>query len=197
MGWASSASAQDTTASTLRCAAGAAAACGDELLTNFGAYGITSTLRHGGHARVMADWGPLFSVGRRNAIGATYFASLDGDGLVTGPAVRFRHLLADPARGSIELALGVPLTSSNDDLVASPYGLIKWNANRNFGLALRPEFRRAREADCSIVGCPTVTRGTFALSVGMELGGIQGVVGTAATAIGLVALLVGYLSGSD
>lgn len=86
------AAAQDSARAEPRCVAGRPSPnCGTELLTNFGIYGITSTHSSGGHFRVAADWGPLIDVGRRSAVGATVFASLDADGILIGPAIRFRR----------------------------------------------------------------------------------------------------------
>jgi hypothetical protein len=171
--------------------------CGTELLTNYGIYGITSTHNSGGHVRVAADWGPLFDVGRRSAAGATIFASLDADGLLIGPAIRFRRKLARPGT-SVEVSIGAPLKSSDTRLLVSPYGMVKWSPARGYGLVVRPEWRRSREFDCSIgapVTCPQVTRGTFALSAGLELSGLTGMIATGATIVGVVALILAFVGG--
>jgi hypothetical protein len=171
--------------------------CGTELLTNYGIYGITSTHNSGGHFRVAADWGPLFDVGRRSAAGATIFASLDADGLLIGPAIRFRRKLARPGT-SVEVSIGAPLKSSDTRLLVSPYGMVKWSPARGYGLVVRPEWRRSREFDCSIgapVTCPQVTRGTFALSAGLELSGLTGMIATGATIVGVVALILAFVGG--
>jgi hypothetical protein len=192
------AAAQDSALAEPRCVAGRPSPnCGTELLTNFGIYGITSTHSSGGHFRVAADWGPLIDVGRRSAVGATVFASLDADGILIGPAIRFRRKLASPGT-SVEVSVGAPLESSDSRLLVSPYGMIKWSPARAYGFVLRPEWRRSREYDCSVgapVTCPQVTHGTFTLSAGLELSGVTGMIATGATIVGVVALVLAYVSG--
>jgi hypothetical protein len=162
-------------------------------------YGISATHKGGGHFRVAADWGPVFSVSRRSSVGATVLASLDADGLQLGPALRFRRKLADSGQ-TLELSLGAPLTSSSDQLVASSYGMVKWSPAPGYGFVLRPEWRPVRQYDCSVaapVSCPQVTHGTFALSAGLELSGVTGMIATGATVIGVVGLLIAYVNGDD
>lgn len=170
--------------------------CGTTLLTNYGIYGITSTRNRGGHFRVAADWGPLIDVSRRDAIGATVFASLDADGLLIGPSIRFRRTLANPG-ASLELSVGASLKSSDSRLLPSPYGMVKWSPARGYGFVLRPEWRRSREYECNVapVTCPQVTRGGLALSAGLEFGGTTGMIATGATVVGVVALVHAFVRG--
>ena len=194
------AAAQDSATAEPRCVAGRPSPnCGTELLTNYGMYGITSTHNSGGHFRVAADWGPLVDVSRRSAVGATVFASLDADGLLIGPAIRFRRKLPRPGT-TLEVSVGAPLKSSDNRLLVSPYGMIKWSPARGYGFVLRPEWRRSREYDCSVgapATCPQVTHGTFSLSAGLELSGVTGMIATGATIVGIGALFLAFVSGTD
>src|SRR5438034_2647716 len=117
----------------------------------------------------MADWGALANVGPRQAVGASFFASLDADAFVLGPAVRYRRWIG--ADQSVDIALGTPVVSSDYGPTLSPYGLVKWNPAHWVGIALRPEVRRP-VTTCDQSGCRSGSR--FVGSAGVEFGWVPG-----------------------
>ncbi len=169
--------------------------CRAMILTNFGGYLQRSTIPGGEPLRVVADWGVLVNVGARNAVGASLFASFDSaDGVILGPAVRYRRWLS-PTQ-SIDLALGTPLYTSDYEAVLSAYGLIKYNPTHSVGFAVRPELRRHTSSDFAYNGHSS-TRSSFVISAGVEFGWIPGFAMTVASgALGLLALAALAASGS-
>ena len=160
--------------------------CRAMVLTNFGGYLQWSTIPGGEPLRVVADWGVLVNVGARNAVGASLFVSFDsGDGVILGPAVRYRRWLS-PTQ-SIDLALGTPVYTSDYEAELSAYGLIKYNPTHWVGLAVRPELRRQTSSDFD--NGNSSTRSSFVISAGVEFGWIPGLAMTVASgALGLLAL---------
>jgi hypothetical protein len=165
--------------------------CRAMILTNFGGYLQRSTIPGGEPLRVVADWGVLVNVGARTAVGASLFSSFDsGDGVILGPAVRYRRWLS-PTQ-SIDLALGTPLYTSDYETVLAAYGLIKYNPTHWVGIAVRPELRRETSSDFT-----NGRRSSFVISAGVEFGWIPGLATTVASGVlGLLALAAIAASGS-
>src|SRR3989442_14591379 len=67
------------------------------------------------------------------------FASVDPFGFGLGPAVRYRRWL--PPSGSFEVAVGTPLTRTND-IRGAVFGLVRWSPNHWLAVAARPELAR-------------------------------------------------------
>ena len=165
------------------------------LVTNFGLYGIGGRVGNdnsSGHVRIVGDWGLLGALGRHSAAGVSFLASLDDGGMIVGPALRY-HRWSSDNRSSLEVAGGVAGHQTTTRGRGDPpvvFGLIKWNQSPNIGLSLRPEWRRAGGYTCTYASygyppysCSPYTRSGFALSVGIEIGGVAGMVGAAVGAI--------------
>jgi len=162
------------------------ASCRVIILTNFGLYavggsrervtgfdpatgqptGFSRPVQVGG--RATGDWGLLLNVGQRNAVGVSLFGSAetrqDGDEFELGAFVRYRRWFG--TQRSLDLGLGMPLTLRGGAL-RSPYGLVKFNLDHRWGVALRPELRRSYSFSTAP---PINTRSTLFLSAGVELG---------------------------
>ena len=161
------------------------------ILTNFGGYVQSRAAQGETHFRAMTDWGALAHVGPRDAVGVSFFASLDADAFVLGPAVRYRRWIGPDQ--SVDIALGTPVLSSDYGATLSAYGLVKWNPVHWVGIALRPEVRRP-VTTCDQTGCRAGSR--FVGSAGVEFGWVPGLSLTfAAGAVGLVAAIA--LAGID
>ena len=184
---------------TDRCATGALASnCTARLLTNFGGYVISGTATGRTHVRMIADWGVVGPAGRNTAVGATFFASVDDDGILAGPALRIRRIVAD-GKGAIEGAVGVPIYRTSDDQRPSLFGMIKFSPSPRYGLALRPEVRSRRDYDCQLqppYGCIPFTRTVGAVSAGVEFDGLPGVLLTGGAAAALL-VVVAIVASSD
>jgi len=145
--------------------------CRAMILTNFGGYLQKSTISGGEPLRVVADWGVLVNIGARDAVGASFFLSYDsGDGIILGPAVRYRRWLSSTQ--SIDVALGTPLYTSDYEAALSAYGLVKYNPTHWVGFAVRPELRRETSSDFG--NGTSSTRSSFVISAGVEFGWIPG-----------------------
>ena len=164
--------------------------CSVMVLTSAGGYVLTGTVS-AERLRGIIDWAVLVNVSEHDAVGASFFVSIDdADEFTLGPSVRYRRWMH--GHRSLDLALGTPLASSSQDLALSLYGLVKWNFNHWFGVAARPELRRpARQFDPILP-----RRSRFHLSVGVEFDWIPGLALAAAggAAFGIVAAA---LSGID
>ena len=161
--------------------------CRVMILTDFGGYLQWSTISGGEPLRVVGDWGVLVNVGARNAVGVSFFTSYDsGDGLILGPAVRYRRWLS-PTQ-SIDLGLGTPLYTSDYEAALSAYGLIKYNPTHWVGFAVRPELRRQTSSD--FYNGDSSTRSSFVISAGVEFGWIPGLALTVTSiVVGLLAVM--------
>ncbi len=148
------------------------------LLTDFGAYfdlpgqsGLPS-----GH--LVADWGLMLNVTPRDAVGASFFASVDKNaGFESGPAVRYRRWIGE--RGAMDFAAGVGSLSGNNLSGSLVYGLVKYSPEHWIGIAVRPELVR-RPGDVS----------RLRVSGGVEVGWVPGVLVPAlGVLVGVIALL--------
>ncbi len=156
-------------------------ACSAFAFTTFGAYAILGGGAYAGTAlREVADWGAMVNIGQKDAVGGSVFASLDADGFVLGPAVRYRHWLS--ASASVEVAVGTPLVTSNgyDLRPGSVFGLVKWSPSDWFSVAARPELVRSETiTGCGPTTCTTASRMRGRVSAGLEVGRVPGAVLTA------------------
>jgi len=164
------------------------ARCTVLLLTNFGAL---TEFGGGGsaNARLSEDVGLMVNVGPHNAVGATFFVTVDKDGLFSmGPALRYRRWL--PGFNSLELAAGVrgPTNTLDNGAVM---GMVKYNIGPYLGLVVRPELAKRCTVSghwCSSTGAGTTT--VFRVSAGVEVGSWPGaVVPFVGGLIGLVAFI--------
>jgi hypothetical protein len=143
------------------------------LLTNVGAY---VDFPHSGGAdtpRLAWDLGLMVNIGRRDAVGATFFGTSDMHGRISrGPALRYRRWLS--LNNSVELAVGARSALNTVDRGAVT-GLIKYNIGPYFGLGLRPEIVQACRPPTALEyeTCGgTVSRAR--LSAGLEIGSRPG-----------------------
>jgi hypothetical protein len=165
-------------------------ACSAFLLTNFGSYFVlgqpnTGPLNGLGPLRGVADWGVMVNVGARDAMGASVFASVEQEGFVLGPAVRYRRWFS----GSefLEVAAGTPVTSTTYNVQpGSLFGLVRWGPTNWFSVAARPELVRSAAWWCGPSVCNPGTQWHGRVSLGVEIGGAGGLALTTAT--GLAAL---------
>jgi hypothetical protein len=167
--------------------------CGAFLLTNFGGYLLVGKDDWGGSPyREVADWGAMVNVGKKDAVGGSVFASFDRAGLLIGPELRYRRWLS--ASAALDVAVGTPLVSSSGSLLSgSITGLVRWSPSPWLAVAARPEaLRWTSTVSCTPSGCVTASRYHPRMSLGVEVGGVPGVVFTGLGAAGtyLLYLLV-------
>jgi len=154
-------------------------ACSAFLVTNFGPYvGVAGRdYRFQARLRLVADWGVMFNVSTREAIGASWFASLDDDEFMVGPVARYRRWTSP--RASIEFAVGTPLYAYSNwnrgPLLGSILGLVRWSPASWFSVTARPELHLRRVyVGPSYNDFEIQPRGRF--SIGMEGGQVPGIV---------------------
>ncbi len=165
--------------------------CGAFLLTNFGGYVLVGKDDWGNSPyREVADWGAMVNVGEKDAVGGSVFASLDREGLLLGPEVRYRRWLS--ASAALDIAAGTPLVKSSGNIESgSITGLVRWSPNSWLAVAARAEALRWTSAvSCSPSGCLTASRYHPRLSLGVELGDVPGAVFTGLSAVGTYLLLL-------
>jgi hypothetical protein len=175
------------------------ASCSVVILTSFGLYAIggsretatgfdpvlgqpTGIVRQvSAGARATGDWGLLFNVGRRDAVGFSLFGSIEsrkyGYDSELAAFVRYRRWFGNTR--SLDLALGMPVILRNGDALRSPYGLVKFNLNNRLGVALRPEVRRSYV----FTTAPPHRASKLFLSAGVEIGEQPGFVLSALGAV--------------
>ena len=168
-------------------------ACSGFLFTTFGGYLVLgSDPIDDTPLREVADWGVMANVGPRDAVGASVFASLDRLGFAVGPAVRYRRWLSSTE--SLDLAVGTPLVTSTENIQSgSVLGLVRWSPNHWFVVAARPEL--VRRPGCGPTSCNVAMHGR--LSLGVEFGGVTGLVLTAAGGIATFLAALAALAGAD
>jgi len=166
--------------------------CSALVVTNFGAYLLVGHDDWGaGPWREVADWGALVTVGEKDAVGGSVFASLDRAGLLLGPELRYRRWLT--ASAALDLAVGTPLVSSSGNITSgSITALVRWSPNSWFAVAARPEaLRWTSVVSCGPAGCLTENRYHPRLSLGAEIGRMPGAV---VTGLGVVGTYLLYLA---
>ena len=170
-------------------------ACSAFVFTNFGAYLVLS--QDGTNDtpfREVADWGFMANVTPRDAVGASVFASLDPLGFGLGPAVRYRRWL--PPSGSFEVAVGTPLTRTND-IRGAVFGLVRWSPNHWFAVAARPELVHRPVFFCGgpTNTCTSEVQWRRRVPLGVEFGWVPGLALTAASGFTIVGLFLGLFAG--
>jgi hypothetical protein len=146
--------------------------CVTFVLTNAGLYGrlVRASPDEGAYAAVL-DYGLMVNVTPRDAVGASFFASIETHA-AAGPAVHYRRWF--DATSSLDAAVGV---ATIGDGAPGVYGLVKVNPAPWVGVALRPKLVRGYEyTNCAInVSCIPTTRARLGAAFGFELGGAPGV----------------------
>jgi len=127
------------------------------------------------------DGGVMRNVGRRNAIGATWFVSIDNDAVSTGPGVRYSRWLTK--RQSLEAGAGIGLASSDYD-AGSAFGVIRYRPDPFIGFSVRPEHIRRTSFDCVAGRCGFRRDNELRVLAGADLGGRPGA--TVATGVGIM-----------
>ncbi len=129
----------------------------------------------------------MVNIGRRDAIGATYFFTVDySDGVTSGAALRYRRWRGE--RRAWEVSIGV--RNGHDADRGGVVGVLKYDLGPYWGLTVRPEivWRCAQTFYnmCASTNTGTVTR--FRVAVGLELGSWPGLL-VPATLGGLGAIM--------
>ncbi len=165
-------------------------ACSTFILTDFGGYLVTGDFPLGG----VVDWGLMVNVSTRDAIGTSVFASLDPLGFGLGPAVRYRRWL--PPSGSFEVAVGTPLTRTND-IRGAVFGLVRWSPNHWLAVAARPELVHRPVFLCGgpTNTCTSEVQWRRRVPLGVEFGWVPGLALTAASGFTIVGLFLGLFAG--
>ena len=131
------------------------------------------------------DWGAMVNLSPKNAIGGSWFVTLDEDGASTGPVLRWRHWLG-PIQ-SLDFGVGTVIVSSESARKGSVLGLVKYNPVHWFGIAARPELVRYNDYVYEPTGYRGVSGTKARLYMGAEIGGKPGLVtGSVATVVFLV-----------
>ena len=156
--------------------------CGAFVLTDAGLYTrlVRATPDEGSTAAVL-DYGLMVNVTPRDAVGASFFASIETNAAV-GPAVRYRRWFGTNA--SLDLAVGVPINGRQSGV----FGLVKVNPTDWLGVALRPKLIQGYDfTNCTTFLCAPTTRTHFGATAGVELSGPPGF---AASVVGALAFLL-------
>ncbi len=170
----------DTTRTSALCwTARPAPRCRVLLLTNFGVYADVP-----GNARLVGDVGLMINVSRHDALGASFYVTVDQDALSsTGAALRYRRWLT--RSGSLELGVGARGAAHDGGALM---GLVKVNFGPFLGLAVRPQIVRV----CTWWGNTCMAGGkstsNLRVSFGVELGSWPG-----AAAPGLLGAIAGVV----
>lgn len=110
-------------------------ACGLFLLTNFGAYARLDG-RTNGRDRLGADWGAMINITPRDAVGASYYASVDLDqAFEAGPELRYRRWF-NP-RSALDVGVGLGTVSGNNQAGRSVFAMVKFSPAPWIGFAVR------------------------------------------------------------
>lgn len=167
--------------------------CAAFLLTNGGGYSRLIGTRPGERAAgAVADYGFMVNVGAHNAVGGSFFASIETEA-AAGLAVRYRRWL--DSRASLDIAVGTPLVRNGNIASGSVYGLVKFSPVHWLGVALRPNMVRGFEVSWGPTSCVQVIRSRLLLAVGVELGWWPGALLTAGG--GLLSLIGLSTAGGD
>lgn len=159
--------------------------CGAFVLTDAGGYGrLVKAASDEGRFAAVFDYGVMVNVTPHDAVGASFFASLETNP-AAGPAVRYRRWF--DSNSSLDVALGVPTNGRQSGV----FGLVKVNPTHWLGVALRPKLIRAYDYSNCPPFCAPVMRTRFGTTAGVELSGPPGV---AASAVGLLALIIAFAS---
>jgi len=162
-------------------------------ITNAGGYINPGAYRGGTPFRAILDWGVMVNASPRNAIGASWFVSLDEDDFTTGPVVRYRRWF--PRDRSLDLGLGT-VVAGGQLKAGSILGIVKYSPVHWFGVGLRPEYLRRTAITCGVSACTEYDTSSARVYGGVEFGWVPGLalsVGSGA----VLGLLVIALSGSN
>lgn len=155
-------------------------------VTNFGYYFMDYGAGASDAQRGAVDLGLMLKLGRRNAVGATWFISHDGSDMLTGPMLRYRRWVS----GTASVDLGIGINTNADDFVAGgAIGLVKFNPVDWVGIGIRPGIVRQYGYSCTGAQCEWRPVQTRSLLLGVEFGGKPGLIATLT-----VGVLVGALS---
>ena len=167
--------------------------CSVFFLTNAGLYINPRSTNYSTPWRGIVDWGVMVNVGPRDAIGGSWFVSLDEDDFMTGPEVRYRRWFGGDR--SLDVAVGTPLYGGGELKAGSALGLVKYNPVHWFGVAVRPEYLRRTAYDFSQPPYGEYTATSTRIYAGVEFGWFPGL----ALSLGggaALGVLVAALSGS-
>jgi hypothetical protein len=160
--------------------------CSVFFLTNAGLY-VKPRSNDSTPWRGIVDWGVMVNVSPRDAVGGSWFVTLDENDVTTGPEVRYRRWFGRDE--SLDVAVGTPLNRGQVE-IGSVLGLVKYNSAHWCGIAVRPEYVRRRAYDYSQY--PNVTRYTVTSTRvygGVEFGWFPGLTLTLGSGVVLLALI--------
>ena len=162
-------------------------------MTNAGGYIKPARINGGSPLRAIVDWGVMVNVSPRDAIGGSWFVTLDEDDFTTGPVVRYRRWFEGDR--SLDVALGTPLAGGQLK-AGSILGLVKYNPVHWFGVGVRPEYLRRSAFNCGLLTCTEYTATSVRVYGGVEFSSAPGLVLSLSGGVAL-GLLVIALSGVD
>lgn len=142
---------------------------------------------------VVMDYGVLFNVNPRAAVGASWLVSIGDQESVTGPMVRYRRWVSTTQ--SLDMALGTPV--AGDLKAGSVLGALTYNPVQWFGVGVRPEYARRTVYACDSVSCTSHVSSALHVSGGAELGGLPGLVATLVGGAAFVALFIALIGSMD
>ena len=163
--------------------------CKTFFLPNAGLYfSITNKYAYETRWRGVVEPGVMVNITKHDAIGGSWFFIADDDGFTTGPAIRYRRWFA--RERSLDVAVGTPVSSSEEVQAGSIYGLIKYNPVHWFGVAVRPEYVRRPEYSDSSGTYSTGSSGR--VYAGVEFSGMPGLALSGAGVVVAAALIIGF-----
>ena len=137
-----------------------------------------------GVERTTLDWGAMWNVGERNAVGASWFLSVGEEATSTGPTLRYRRWLTTTQ--SVDVAAGTPVGSTHFE-AGSVLGLVKYNPAPWVGIVVRPEAVLHSDFVCSLPSdfrsCSFQHTRSSRVLVGAELAETPGAITGAAVGI--------------
>lgn len=164
--------------------------CSVFFLTNAGGYIRLGSTSGATPLRAIVDWGVMVNVSRRDAIGGSWFVTLDEDDFSTGPVVRYRRWFERDR--SLDVAIGTPIASGQGLKAGSVLGLVKYNPVHWFGVAVRPEYLRRAAFDCSQPTCTEYTATSGRVYAGVEFGGFPGLALSLGGGVALGVIIIAF-----
>jgi hypothetical protein len=167
--------------------------CSVFFLTNAGGYINPGSTTGSTPLRAIVDWGVMVNVSPRDAIGGSWFVTLDENEFTTGPVVRYRRWFEGDR--SLDVALGTPVTGGQLK-AGSILGLVKYNPVHWFGVGVRPEYLRRSAFTCGPLTCTEYTATSVRIYGGVEFGWVPGLVLTLGAGAALGVVIAAFAAGS-
>lgn len=162
-------------------------------ITNAGGYFTPRSTNGSTSLRAIVDWGVMVNVSPRDAIGGSWFVTLDEDEFTTGPVVRYRRWFEGDR--SLDVALGTAVAGGQLK-AGSILGLVKYNPVHWFGVGVRPEYLRRSAFTCGPLTCTEYTATSVRVYGGVEFGWVPGLVLTLGAGAALGVVIAAFAAGS-